>query len=221
MGHLKNHRRSGLFALVLLMSGVVGAAVQPASGQVSEDPQELFSGQAFIRPGDYIRVFIDREPSMSGEFLVDAAGFVVFPRIGEVRVIEETAESLEAKLVSEYRVFLRSPAIEVTVLRRVNITGSVGRPGVYNLDPTMTISDALAEAGGVTPQGDRDDIQILRDGQRLTTRLGEQTAIGESIIRSGDQIYVPERSWVARNAAVVAATITAVSAILIAAFINK
>lgn len=210
-----------LLAGIACSVGGLGLLGAPASGQAVDTVRAEPSPPALIRPGDVVRLLINREPEMSGDFPVDLAGIVVLPRLGEIRVLEETAESLEEYLLAEYRAFLRTPAINVTVLRRVNITGSVARPGVYNLDPTMTVEDALAMAGGVNPQGDRGDIQVFRDGERLSTALGQQTAISSSIIRSGDQIYVPEKNWIARNAAVVAAVISATTAIVIAAVINK
>ena len=210
-----------LAALVLLPTLGLGGLAPEARGQSQDTTAQAVVEPALIRPGDVVRLQINREPEMSGDFPVDPAGLVVLPRLGEIQVLEETAETLEAKLLAQYRTVLRTPAINVTVLRRVSISGSVGRPGVYNLDPTMKVGDALAMAGGVNPQGDRGDIQVIRDGVRLSTALGQQTAISESILRSGDQIYVPETSWIARNAGVVAAEISAPTAIVIAAVINN
>jgi polysaccharide export outer membrane protein len=211
-------------ALVTIAAAVI---LFPSAVRAQTTSEEIMnatpiqSGEVYLKPGDLVRLRINREPEMSGEFRVDQGGVAVFPRIGEVMVLDDTAESLGARLVAEYRAFLREPAIEVTVLRRVNITGSVGVPGVYDIDPTMTVDDALATAGGVNPQGSRDNIEVRRDGAILTTTLNQSTAIGSSMIRSGDQIYVPEKSWVSRNAAIVAASISAMTAILIAAVINQ
>jgi len=139
---------------------------------------------------------------MSGQFQVDEGGLVIFPRIGEHQVLEETPSSLEALLLEEYLRYLRNPTIEITILRRVQVRGSVANPGLYPVDPTVTISDLIAIAGGVTANGKRDVVEVLRDGQKLTRMLNANTPISESPIRSGDQIYIPERSWLSRNAGV-------------------
>jgi hypothetical protein len=39
--------------------------------------------------------------------------------------------------------------------------------------------------------------------------------IGESPIRSGDQIYVPERSWISRNPAVVVGVVGLVTTVVL------
>ena len=173
-----------------------------------------------VRPGDLIRLWIWREEDLSGEFQVDAGGRVVFPRLGDYQAAGETSQSLALRLAEDYRRYLRNPSIEITVLRRINILGAVGRPGVFNVDPTVTIADALALAGGVTAIGNQDAIRIVRDGQELTTGINERTAIGDSPIQSGDQIFVPERSLFQRNTALYTTAISAAVTLVIALFIR-
>jgi protein involved in polysaccharide export with SLBB domain len=52
-----------------------------------------------LLPGDVVRLTIWREPGMSGDFQVDEAGVVVFPRLGERSVLDHTPESLQALLI--------------------------------------------------------------------------------------------------------------------------
>jgi len=169
-----------------------------------------------IRPGDVIRLRIWREPDMSGEFPVDERGRVVFPRLGEYAILEDTPRTLSERLLAAYREYLRNPSIEITVLRRVRIIGAVYEPGLHLVDPTITLADALALAGGATSIGDPDKIRIIREGREMAVDIRQNTRIGDSPIRSGDQIFVPERSWVERNSRVVAAAITATVSLVIA-----
>jgi len=197
--------------LPLILAGLFLLPV-PAQAQT---PANAVPGQ-MLRPGDVIRLQIWREPDLSGEFVVDATGTVVFPRLGDVRVVERTPEELERTLLAEYRRYLVNPSIEITILRRVNVLGAVQRPGLYPVDPTVTIQDVLALAGGVSPIGDPNRIRVIRDGQVISTTVGENTRIGDSPIRSGDQIMVPERRWISRNAGVVGAVITGTVSLIIA-----
>ncbi len=174
----------------------------------------------YLRSGDVVRLNIWREPDMSGEFIVDEAGMVVFPRVGEYRVLDDTPETLKARLLADYQQYLRNPSIEITVLRRVRIVGAVNNPGLHLVDPTVTVADALALAGGATLNGDPNKIRIIREGVEIAVNVRADLRITDSPIRSGDQIYVPERSWVARNSGVVAASITATVSLMIALFIR-
>jgi hypothetical protein len=54
----------------------------------------------------------------------------------------------------------------------------------------------------------------------LAVDLRSDTRITDSALRSGDQIYVPLRSWITRNAGLVAATMSAVVSLTIALFIR-
>jgi polysaccharide export outer membrane protein len=157
-----------------------------------------------------------REPDLSGEFGVDESGTVTFPKLGPMVVSNESAESLKARLVSAYQEFLRNPSVDVILLRRVNVLGAVKNPGLYPIDPTMTIADAVALAGGATPDGDRHRIELLRGGTRLDVKLSDQSRIADLPLRSGDQLFVPERSWISRSPAVVAASLSAAASLIIA-----
>jgi protein involved in polysaccharide export with SLBB domain len=169
-----------------------------------------------LRPGDIVRLRIWREPDLSGDFIVDQGGQVVFPKIGPRHVAGESPSSLKDSLVKSYQIYLRNPSIEITLLRRVNVLGAVRSPGLYPVDPTMTLADVVAAAGGASPQGKTDQVELLRDGKTVTANLTGGVRVGDLQIRSGDQIYVPERSWASRNSGVVAAALTASVSLIIA-----
>jgi polysaccharide export outer membrane protein len=202
-------------AFLFCIPGAFGQSVP------EEEPPVVVNDATYpVRSGDLIRLRIWREEDLSGEFQVNAAGAVVFPRLGEYQVAGETSQSLANRLIDDYRRYLRNPSIEITVLRRINVLGSVAKPGVYNVDPTVTIADALALAGGVTPIGSQDNIRIIRDGQELITSVSDRTLIGDSPIQSGDQIFVPERSLFKRNTALYTTLISAAVTLTIALFIR-
>jgi protein involved in polysaccharide export with SLBB domain len=182
------------------------------SGRPTTDASAAHSdaaANAILYPGDLVRLKIWREPDLSGDFSVDEHGLVVFPKIGQVHVTDITTDSLRRMLVGTYSQYLRDPSIEVTMLRRVTVLGSVKNPGLYPVDPTMTISDVLALAGGADPNGNQDKLELIRGGKRQPVRFTERTEISEAAIRSGDELYLPERSWISRNGYIVGAMIGA------------
>ena len=75
-------------------------------------------------------------------------------------------------------------------------------------------------AGGATTLGDQNKIRIIRDGVMVEAELSVDTRLTDSTIRSGDQIFVPERPWLSRNTGVVATGISASVALIIALFIR-
>jgi len=155
-----------------------------------------------LRPGDAVRLFFSRETGLSGEFEVDDRGSLVLPILGRVGVQGFTAGELKADLEQRFDGELRNQSVQVTPLRRVRAIGAVQRPGLYLTDPTMTVNDVIALAGGVTDRGHPTQIRLLRDGEE--TRLSMEPGTPVHPVRSGDQILVPERSWFSRNSAVLA-----------------
>ena len=219
--HLKPGRACAPFSLLgrILPSLLIGLLASPQGDVVAQAVSSTPEAQT-VRPGDVIRLNIWREPDMSGDFVVDEAGLVVFARVGEYSVLAETPNSLEARLIADYGRFLRDPNINVTVLRRIIVRGAVNDPGLKQVDPTITIAAALALAGGATSLGDQNKIRILRDGQEIEGDVTLNTRLADSIIRSGDQIFVPERSWISRNTGIVATSISGSIALVIALFIR-
>jgi polysaccharide export outer membrane protein len=168
-----------------------------------------------LRPGDALLLKVYREPDLSDTIQVDEDGRAVFPLLGPRVVTEIPADSLKRQLVADYRQYVKSPAIEVKVLRRVSVLGEVKKPGLYPVDPTITLTDALALAGGPTPAADRSDIQLLRDGEIVRKSLEETRAIAYTPIRSGDQIVVGRKSWISRNWQWLAGTVVSASVLLL------
>jgi polysaccharide export outer membrane protein len=156
-----------------------------------------------------VRLKIWREPDLSGDYRVDENGVAVFPKIGPVTVGRLSPDSLSSLLVSGYALYLQHPSIEVTLLRRINVLGEVKNPGLYDVDPTMSLADVMAMAGGVSTEGNSNKIELLRQGEREPVRLTPQSRLADAPLRSGDQLRVPQRSWLSRNGTVVAAGITA------------
>ncbi|HEY0809222.1 MAG TPA: polysaccharide biosynthesis/export family protein [Longimicrobiales bacterium] len=184
------------FAAVLM----VAVSAQEMAAQNSQPPG--YARPDSLQVGDVLKLRIWREPDLSGEFMVPAGGVIVFPKIGPRKVTGQPTAELRDALIAEYQKYLRNPSIEITFLRRVNVLGAVRQPGVYSLDPTMTIAMAVAMAGGLTPDGNPDRVELQRDGQRLEARISQRTTIAELPIQSGDQLYVRERSWASRNSGV-------------------
>jgi protein involved in polysaccharide export with SLBB domain len=211
-----------MFRWRFLVFAIIACAVSlPASAQTaSTSGNKPDSIAGILRPGDLIRLRIWREPDLSGEFQVDENGVATFPKIGPIKVLDESPESLKEKLLNGYAVYLRNPSVEVTMLRRINVLGAVQKPGLYPVDPTMTIADAVAAAGGATAMGDQHKVELVRDGVRVSQGVNSNTRIGATPLRSGDQIFVPERSFIVRNSGLVATGVS-VSASLFIALLSR
>lgn len=199
--------------VVLAVLGTLPAARAWSQGPAASDPATVAVEEP-LAPGDAIQLAFWREPQLGGEFPVDENGSVVLPLLGVRSVTRLPASELRRTLLDAYAQQIRNQDVRITLLRRVRILGAVKNPGLYRVDPTMTVVDALALAGGATPQGKPRDVQVYRNGRPLRSHLDVNTQLLQQV-RSGDQIVVPERSWFARNGGyVVAAGISAIGIIV-------
>ncbi|MEO7520657.1 MAG: polysaccharide biosynthesis/export family protein [Gemmatimonas sp.] len=203
------------YRIALCVASAVAAFVpvnaQPALAQ--DTPVRAAAASSALRPGDGLRVRIFREPELSGEFVVDERGIVVLPKIGEWAVNGIAAESLRPRLLEAYKKYLTTDAIEITPFRRIAVTGSVLKPGLYPIDPSMSIGDAVILAGGVAPNGKRSVVELRVSGAESGTRVASEQRVWDSGAGGVQQLYVPQQSWVRRN---LLATVSAALSILTA-----
>jgi len=172
----------------LLLAGVALLIVAgPEIARAQNDP---------LQAGDIVRVTLSRMPDMSGDYPVDETGHVALPVIGLVRVDDRPSDEVKREMVAQFEDQLRNQAIQVIFTRRVSVLGAVKNPGLYHVEPSMTLADAVALAGGHAPQGNPEKVKVLKDGREIEVDITEQAI--ESV-SSGSKIVVPERSWVARN----------------------
>jgi protein involved in polysaccharide export with SLBB domain len=177
--------------LMLQVPGASGAQAQPATGAAT-------GGFATLRPGDVIRLRVWREPDMSGEFTIDERGIAVLPRLGPTQVTDAPVPDVKARLDQAYARFFQPGTVEISTLHRISVMGAVRSPGLYPADPTMTVADVLALAGGPTAAG-KNEILLMRDGRRVGGALTLSTPLTRTDLRSGDHLMVPERSMWTRD----------------------
>lgn len=194
-----------IFPATALAAAALAAAPLVASSQHAQAqtrtpaPASQARAASSLLPGDVVRVQIWREEDLSGEFQVDEQGSVILPLLGPKAVLGISPDRLRDELTEEYGKYLVNTAVNVTLLRRVVVLGEVRVPGQYTLDATNSVADVIARAQGITPEGDAEDIVLVRGGRRLRAGLSGAESLQEAGIRSGDQILVGKRGWASRN----------------------
>lgn len=174
------------------------------------------SGPVSLKPGDGIRVEIKDEPELSGQFQIGEDGRVLLPVVGFVHVAGRPFDEVQDEITRAYSRELVRPELRVVPLQRIAVLGEVRTPGLYRLDPTHSVADALAAAGGLGSQASRGKITLVRNGEVIRGQLDPGSTVLDLAVRSGDQIIVGRRGWVGENtpillgalASVVAAAVT-------------
>lgn len=201
-------------AAVVLASSAAAQAARPTEPAVADTASPA---AAVVGPGDRVILRVWREPQWSDSITVDGAGFIVLPRVGRFQASGLTPTALADSVRGRLAAYLRDPAIDLVVLRRVAVLGAVRKPNVYFVDPVTSLREVLAYAGGLDEGADPNGVEIQRDGVR--TRIGKWRDVAESAapVRSGDQIFVSKRAWFTRNAGTVFSSIAVAASVLLTA----
>ena len=144
-----------------------------------------------LAPNDQVKVTVFGEQELSGEFAVDAAGFISLPLIGKVIAGNGTVEQLESAIVEKLLDgYLKDPrvGVEVLSLRSIYVLGEVDKPGSYPYSVGLTALRAVALAGGFTYRARKNGIRITRASEKA-----EQKVAGDEAVFPGDMVRVPER----------------------------
>ena len=143
--------------------------------------------------GDKLRITVYGEENLSGEQQVGPDGNITMPLVGQIpasgKTVGDVAKDIQGRLAGGY---LRAPsvAIVLTGYRPFYILGEVNTPGQYEYTKGMSVSDAVARAGGYTYRAKKTEVFIRRDKDGETMRV---ILDNDPPIRPGDTIHVGER----------------------------
>lgn len=206
------------FHRAILAILVVLAFAMSAARLGAQDPTRtaaaVRTGDSRVQPGDRVAIKVYREPGLSDDVMVNERGDIVLPKIGTVHAANVPIRALEDTLRRRFAVYLREPDISITVLRRVVVNGEVRKPDVYFVDPSSTLRDVIARAGGITEIGNPARVVIIREGATIAAPHWQDDTTLAADLQSGDQVLVGMRSWFERNAFALAST-----GVLVASFI--
>ncbi len=163
-------RRGLLGALVLLAAGCAGAPPFDAKA-VLREWTSFMQRDYVLRPGDKIAVTVAGKDDLSLETVVSPSGTVVLKRIdGELRAAGKTIAAFRREVRAAYAKFLLEPDVAVTLVepsaRSVYVAGEVRSPGAVPFVPGMTLTQALASAGGLDITAKWSDVRVLRNDGR-------------------------------------------------------
>jgi len=182
---------------------------------------EPFNGDLPLSPGDQLRIAVAGDEDMDGVYELDLSGGIDIPLIGKQTVAGLTVPALQKVLADELvdKQIIRRSAVNVdahvvewstvevfvrgAVFNKGRVTINVVKPEILELAAMRRggdsgqgrlLSFALMQAGGVRPDADLNNIQILRNGETHHINLSG-LVLGELArdvpLVSGDEVIVP------------------------------
>ena len=143
--------------------------------------------------GDVLSISVYDEPDLTiSEVPIRPDGKISFPLVGDIQAAGRTVDEVNADLTNRLRQYLLAPKVSVIVtgFNSLNyvINGEVVKPGVYPLVTDVTITAAVAKAGGLNKGQFRSSSVELADlTHAFIARRGELLPVDfVRLLRQGD-----------------------------------
>ena len=172
----------------------------------SSDPQLIPRNARYaIQREDVLILTFPLTPDLNQTVTVQADGYISLENASSLYIQGLTVPELVVALKKAYAGTLHNPIISVDLKDFqkpfFTVSGQVGKPGKYELRSDLTVAEAIAVGGGLTPTA---KTQILLyhktpnnlfqvEKFNLKDVLNGRKINEDPIIRPGDMIYVPDK----------------------------
>jgi polysaccharide biosynthesis/export protein len=139
---MRTHTSILIVGLLLLTGGTAAAQPVPVSDYV-------------VGPQDVLMISVFNEATLSGRYTVETDGSITFPMLGRVPVGGKTLRAIQDDLNARLGAdLLVNPQVTVVVeqfrSQSIFVMGEVRQQGKHTISGTMSLLEALSQAGGTT-----------------------------------------------------------------------
>ncbi|MEO8428371.1 MAG: polysaccharide biosynthesis/export family protein [Verrucomicrobiota bacterium] len=202
-------RLGALLVAVVMLSGCEtfesSPSAPPSAANVSA--ANVFAdsgGMDILRANDLVQVYFSGNPSAPKDFneRIKEDGTISPPMIttpedGSVKAEGKTVGELQKILQERYNKYFRNLTVTVlTESRYFYVDGEVRSPSRQAYSGAITVTKAIAAAGGFTDFAKRSQVHLIRaNGQKFTISYDKALRRAELdlSVHPGDQIVVPRR----------------------------
>ncbi len=180
----------------ILMAAVLAMPAGCASSTRDLPMVEDVADSAYrLGPGDEVRIAVFGFDQMANSYIVGDSGTISLPMLSTVEVAGKTPREVEATIAQTLRTRDLAPnasvSVQVQKYRPIYILGEVQKPGQYPYVPGMTVTTAVAIAGGYTFRANTREASVRRGTGTAARRM---RAGPDSAVQPGDTVDVPE-AW--------------------------
>jgi polysaccharide export outer membrane protein len=155
---------------------------------------------------DVLSLSFPLSPELNQTVTVQPDGFISLSGAGEIRIEDLTVPEVVATVKKAYASTLHDPIVDVDLIDFqkpfFTVAGQVGKPGQYDLRADITVSQAIAVAGGLESTA-KSQVFLFRAVSSSWAEVRELKLkdilhgknISEDVhLRPGDMIVVPENA---------------------------
>lgn len=197
-------------AMVSLIISFSGCATTPQPGEplahekqpiAHMDDQDILS-QAVLGSGDEIKVVVWRRDDLNRALRIGPSGIIFFPLVGEIQAAGLTPDEIRIKITEGLVEHVINPQVNVEVAsyrnRKYYILGEVRKPGVFVIEDSVRVIEAIAMAGGFTWDARTNNVILVRQAPdhlelrslNIDALLGKGELEQNVFLQRGDVVYV-------------------------------
>ncbi len=194
-------------AVGLLLGFVpLGCAARPegATGYLEasrNDPRKL---PYVVGPSDVLRITVWKDPSLSTEGAVGPGGGITMPLVGELTAGGHTVKQIQDEAARRLAAFVKDAVVTVAVVEvnsyRFTVAGNVEHRGMFSPRYYVTVSEAIALAGGPNRYASPDSVVVIRPSESGTMQriavdydeiLSGKSPAQDIVVLARDTVLVP------------------------------
>ena len=158
-----------------------------------------------LRKGDSADLDFSFSPEFNQTIAVQPDGYVTLRGVGSIHVEGETVPELTESVKRVYSDILHDPVVAITLknfeMPYFIVAGEVAKPGKYDLRSDLTVTQAVAIAGGFNDKSKHSQVvlfRVLASGGYQTKvvdvkKLLAARNLSEDLrLQPGDTVYVPQ-----------------------------
>jgi polysaccharide export outer membrane protein len=188
--------------VLLTLLGLSGCRPEPKAVNLPP-PAESNS----VGPGDVFTLHIVGEDDLPTEYTVAPDGTVDLPFVHRLTVegleVQQISDLVRAELIGQQ--IYSDPSVSVSIKafnsKTITVGGEVKEEGSFAYVPGMTLTDAVAKAGGMTSLSRSYQVILVRKIKKGRKRVVvdydaiNNNEIPDVPLQAGDKITVPQRAF--------------------------
>lgn len=188
-------------------AGAEGQQVAAKDKDDVEHPQPVERNPRYrINRSDVLIITFPLSPEFNQKVTVQPDGYITLQGAGSINILGLTVPQTVDAIKRSYSKTLHDPMVDVDLIDFQKayfiVTGQVTKPGQYDLRYDLTVSEAIALAGGFMPTAKTKVYLYHRSASgwveakelKLSDFLHGKNVEEDVGIRSGDMIFVPEKT---------------------------
>ncbi len=187
-------------------TGTNSPSIVTASKDAAPGLQER-SPRYRLRKGDTFDLDFALSPEFNQTVAVQPDGYITLKGVGSIYVEGQTVPELTETVKTAYAKILHDPVITVALKDFEKpyfiAAGQVGKPGKYDLRSDLTVTEAVAIAGGFNDKAKHSQVVLFRplpgggyEAKLLNVKklLATRNLSEDVQLQPGDMLYVPQNA---------------------------